>query len=353
MTVTAEQEGNLNIAVGPRRRQVLAGAAGLGVAAVLARRPARAATPTINIGYFVETKPTMIAKAQGWFAEAAKANINWIEVGSGAQINAGVVGGSIDVGIGIGSSPSAAGISQGIPYKVVAMLDNIGPAEEMTVRASDNIKSSADFKGKKIATPFGSTSHFRLIGFLKTNNLSLSDVTVLDLPPEQIVAAWKRGDIDAAYVWSPAKAELLADGGVVYETYKDLDAKGYVIADLIIARNAFARANPEAVTGLLSAYGKALDLYKTQPDQAAAIVGQAAGVSAAVAASNLAQYDFVPLKTQLTSAWLGTPGHPGAFAAQLQHTAQFLVGQRSIRRALGLAAYQNGIDTSYLEQAVA
>jgi taurine transport system substrate-binding protein len=274
-------------------------------------------------------------------------------MGSGAQINAGMVGGSLDMGIGIGSSPSAAGISQGIPYKVVAMLDNIGPAEEMTVRASDHITKPADFIGKKVATPFGSTSHFRLIGFLKTNNLSLSQVTVLDLPPEQIVAAWKRGDIDAAYVWSPAKAELLADGGAVYKTYDVLDAKGYVIADLFVARNGFAHANPAAVVGILSAYGKALDMYKTQPDQAAAIVGQAAGVSAAVAAANLAEYDFVPLKTQLTAQWLGTPGLAGAFAAELQHTAQFLVGQKSIRRALGLAAYQKGIDTSYLEKAIA
>jgi ABC-type taurine transport system substrate-binding protein len=171
------------------RRTLMAGAAGLAMAATMRR--ARAAATTNNIGYFVETKPTMIAKSQGWFEDAAKAHINWVEVGSGAQINAGVVAGSLDLGIGIGSSPSAAGISQGIPYKVVAMLDNIGPAEEMTVRASDNIKTPADFKGKKIATPFGSTSHFRLIGFLKTNNLTLSEVTVLDLPPEQIVAAWK------------------------------------------------------------------------------------------------------------------------------------------------------------------
>jgi taurine transport system substrate-binding protein len=334
------------------RRTLIAGAASIAAAAAMPRA-ARAAAATMNIGYFVETKPTMIAKAQGWFEAASKTKINWVEMGSGAQINAGMVGGSLDMGIGIGSSPSAAGISQGIPYKVVAMLDNIGPAEEMTVRASDNIKSPADFKGKKIATPFGSTSHFRLIGFLKTNNLSLSDVTVLDLPPEQIVAAWKRGDIDAAYVWSPAKAELLADGGVVYKTYDVLDAKGYVIADLIVARNAFARANPDAVVGILSAYGRALQMYETQPDQAAAIVGQEAGVSAAVAAANLREYDFVPLKTQLTAQWLGTPGHPGAFATELQHTAQFLVGQKSIRRALGLAAYQKGIDTSYLEKAVA
>lgn len=333
------------------RRGVIAGATGLALAAAIPR--ARAAARTINIGYFVETKPTMIAKAQGWFEDAAKAKINWVEMGSGAQINAGMVGGSLDMGIGIGSSPAAAGLSQGIPYKVVAMLDNIGPAEEMTVRASEHITKPSDFIGKKIATPFGSTSHFRLIGFLKTNHLSLSQVTVLDLPPEQIVAAWKRGDIDAAYVWSPAKAELLADGGAVYKTYDKLDAEGYVIADLFVARNAFAHANPEAVAGILGAYGRALDMYKTQPDQAAAIVGKAAGVSAAVAAANLAEYDFVPLKTQLTAQWLGTPGHPGAFAAELEHTAQFLVGQKSIRKARPLTAYQKGIDTSYLEKAVA
>jgi taurine transport system substrate-binding protein len=335
------------------RRQMIAGAAGLALAAALPGRRARAATPTINIGYFVETKPTMIAKSQGWFEDAAKAKINWIEVASGAQINAGVVGGSLDLGIGIGSSPSAAGISQGIPYKVIAMLDNIGPAEELTVRTAANIKSIADFKGKKIATPFGSTSHFRLIGFLKVNNLSLSDVTVLDLPPEQIVAAWKRGDIDGAYVWSPAKAEILADGGEVYKTYDVLDAKGYVIADLIVARNGFAQPYPEAVTGILKAYGRALDLYVTKPDEAAAIVGKAAGVSTEVALSNLKEYDFVPLKEQLTAQWLGRPGAPGAFAAELHSTAEFLVGQKSIRRALALPAYAKGIDTTYLEKAVA
>jgi taurine transport system substrate-binding protein len=264
----------------PTRRQLIAGAAGLAAAAALPLRPARAAVPTINIGYFIETKPTMIAKAQGWFEDEAKAKINWIEVASGAQINAGVVGGSIDIGIGIGSSPTAAGLSQGIPYKLIAMLDNIGAAEEMTVRASDNIKSPADFKGKKLATPFGSTSHFRLLGFLKTNGLSLSDVTVLDLPPEQIVAAWARKDIDGAYVWSPAKAKLLADGGEVYKTYDVLDEKGYVIADLIIARDGFAQPHPEAVVGLLKAYGRALDLYTSNPTEASAVVGTAAGVSA-------------------------------------------------------------------------
>ena len=38
----------------------------------------------------------------------------------------------MDIGFGIGSSPTASGISQGIGYEVIAMMDNIGPAEEMT-----------------------------------------------------------------------------------------------------------------------------------------------------------------------------------------------------------------------------
>ena len=46
MTLTKQQERRMTLS----RRQALAGAAGVGVAVALGRRPARAATPTINIG---------------------------------------------------------------------------------------------------------------------------------------------------------------------------------------------------------------------------------------------------------------------------------------------------------------
>lgn len=331
------------------RRTFLAATAG-----VLAAGRARAAAPdTINIAYFVETKPTMIAKGLGWFEQDAGAKLHWVEVGSGAEINTAIAAGSIDIGIGIGSSPTAAGLSQGIPYKLVGMLDNIGPAEEMTVRKAANIHTPADFKGKKVATPFGSTSHFRLLGFLALNHLTQAEVTVLDMRPDAIVAAWERGDIDAAYVWAPAKSKLLADGGEVYETYKELDAAGYVIADLIVARSAFLASYPDAVTGILRAYGRALDMWKQKPADAAKIVGQQAGVSADVAEADMKEYDFVPLKTQLTDTWLGPPGKGGQFDDVLKRTADFLVQQKSIRAAGSLDTYRNGTDTSALARAAA
>ncbi len=332
------------------RRAALAAASAM----TLAGRARAAAPDTVNIGFFTETKPTMLAKADGWFAAGTGGKLNWIEMGSGADINTAITAGSCDFGMSIGSSPVAAGIAQGLPYRLIGLVDNIGPAEEMTVRVAANIKTPADFKGKKVATPFGSTSHFRLLGFLKTNGLTQREVTVLDLKPPAIVAAWSRGEIDAAYVWSPAKSKLLADGGAVYQTYVALDKAGYVIADLIVVRDDFAKQYPEAVSGFLRAYGRALAMYHDKPEQVADVVAKEAGVTADVAASDMKEYDFVPLNDQTSAAWLGgTVTDPGKFAHVLKSTADFLVEQRSIKRAPDVDAFQKATDTTFLKNALA
>jgi taurine transport system substrate-binding protein len=326
-------------------------------AALTAGLPARSLlaagkTPeTIRVGFFVETKPTMVAKGEGWFDKLAGGKCAWSEVGSGAEINTAMAAKSLDIGLAIGSSPTAAGISQKLPYELIGMVDNIGPAEDMIVRKAANISKPADFRGKKVATPFGSTSHFRLLGFLKVNNLTEKDVTVLDLKPDAEVAAWTRGDIDAAYVWSPAKAKMLAAGGDSFPTYKELDAKGYVIADLIVAGTEFSKAYPDAVTGFLRAYGNALEMWKTKPADAAAIVAKQAGVTPEVAKHDMEEYDFVTFDRQLSGDWLGAPGKAGKFAEVLKRTADFLVAQKSIKVAADLATFQKAINTTFLAQA--
>ena len=330
------------------RRATLAGAGAL----ALGGRARAAAPGAMNVGFFTETKPTMIAKGEGWFDDATKSKISWTEMGSGAEINTAITAGSCDLGLATGSVATAAAIAQGLPLTLIGMVDNIGPAEELVVRTSLNLKAPADFKGKKLATPFGSTSHFRLLGFLKTNGLTERDVTVLDMKPAAIQAAWSRGDIDGAYVWAPAKSKIIEAGGSLYETSAALEKAGYVIADLIVVRTAFAKQYPDAVVGFLGAYGRALDVWLTKPDEAAIIVAKQAGVAVPVAMADMKEYDFVPLKAQVTERWLGAPGKPGTFAKTLKSTADFLVAQHSIRSAPGLEAFDNAIDTSYLEKAI-
>ena len=94
------------------RRAALAAA----TAALALPRLGRAAPAKVNVDFFTEAKPTMIAKGQGWFAEGVGAPINWTEYGSGAEINTAMVGGSCDIGLATGSVATAAGIAQGLPF---------------------------------------------------------------------------------------------------------------------------------------------------------------------------------------------------------------------------------------------
>src|ERR1700729_2782057 len=105
------------------RRRLLQ-SAGLGAAALAAPAIVRAAPSPANFAFFVSTSPFMIAKGDGSIEQAAGSKVNWIEVGSGAEINTGMAAGSMDIGFGIGSSPTAAGISHGIGYDVVGMMGN-------------------------------------------------------------------------------------------------------------------------------------------------------------------------------------------------------------------------------------
>ena len=319
----------------------------LGAAALAAGTARAAAPPGVNIGFFTETKPTMIAKGMGWFEQGTGAKLSWTEMGSGADINTAIAAGSCDIGLATGSVATAAGISQGLPFQLIGIVDNIGPGEDMTVRTAANIRTPEDFRGKKVATPFGSTSHFRLLGFLKTNGLTQRDVTVLDMRPAAIQAAWSRGEIDAAYVWPPARSKIVENGGTPYRTWDSLEKAGYVVADLIVVRTAFAEQYPDAVVGFLKAYDRALTMWQQKPDEAAVIVAKEAGVTAAVAMADMKEYDFVPLGTQAGPDWLG-----GKFAGVLKSTADFLVEQRSIRSAPGLEAFQKAINTGFLRRAV-
>jgi len=333
-------------AVVPTRRHLLAVAGSLATPAVV--RPK--APETINIGFFGSARPAMIAKGLGWFQDAAKSKVSWTEVGTGTEINAAFAAGTVDVAIGVGSLPAAAGMSQGIPFRVVGVEANVGAAEDMTVRHSAEIKKPADFKGKRIAAPFGSTSHFRLLGFLRTHNLQTTDVTLIDLKPEPMVAAWGRSEIDAAYVWNPARSKLLAAGGDVFETARDLDTAGYLIADLIAVRGVFLDQYPDSISGLLKAYGRAMDLWKAKPGEAAEDVARQVGMTPETAQADMSEYEFPPLKQQASTAWLGDHGK---LAPALKRCADFLVEQKTLRSAPAQAVFEKAIDVSALSRALA
>lgn len=301
-----------------------------------------ASTPDkIRIGYQVIPNGELLAKALGLAAKAfPNSQIQYISFDSGRDVNTAIAANGIDFGLA-GSVPVSVGIAQGLPYKVYFIHDVIGAAEALVVRRG--ISSAADLKGKKIATPFGSTAHFSLESFLKQEGIDQSELTILDLQPPDIVAAWQRGDIDGSYVWQPNLSRLTGDGGTLLVTSADLAEKGVLTADIGVVRTAFAEQYPDVVKQYVGVLDEAIAYYRSSPDDAIKALAGELNISPEETASAVKELIWLDSDEQKDAKYLGTPGSPGEFANVLKQSADFVVEQKTIPSAPDLAVYQAGI----------
>ena len=164
----------------------------------------------------------------------------------------------------LGSSPLTAAITRKVPVQTFLIATQIGAAEALVAREGSGINSPQDLIGKKIAVPFVSTGHYSLLAALKHWNIDPSKVTVLNLAPPAIIAAWKRGDIDATYVWDPALG-VAKENGKVLITSGELAKFGAPTFDAWIVRKDFAEKHPEIVTAFAKVTLDAYADYRKDP----------------------------------------------------------------------------------------
>ncbi|MER5553403.1 ABC transporter substrate-binding protein [Streptomyces sp. NPDC002793] len=308
---------------------------------------------TIRIGYQAFPSGDLIVKEKGLLEKALPDHtIKWIKFDSGATINTAFVAGSVDLAA-IGSSPVARGLSDplNIPYKVTWVLDVAGDNEALVARDGSGVKDVKDLVGRKVATPFSSTSHYSLLAALDRAGVDASEVDLLDLEPQDIVAAWSRGDIDAAYVWLPTLDELGKTGTTLVSS-RELAASGNPTLDLGVASTAFIEEQPEVITAWRKAQAQALDLIHDDPSAAAEAVGKQLGTSPQDAAAQLKQGIFLTPAEQADDTWLGRPGRVGGLAKNLRSAAEFLAGQKQIPAAPELSELEKAVYVEGLSDAV-
>jgi taurine transport system substrate-binding protein len=241
-----------------------------------------------------------------------------------------------DIPIGeVGSSPATAAAAQGLDVEVIWILDDINNAEQLAVSTKSGISDLAGLKGKKIATPFVSTSHYQLTYALDKAGIAPGDLQVINLRPPEILAAWERGDIDGAFVWDPVLAKIKASGGKAILSSADVAKQGAPTFDAIIVNRAWAEKNKDFVTALLRAIDKAdadyrANVAKYTPDSdAVKAIAKVVGATPADVPATLAEYAFPTAADQATPAWLGG-GKDGKVAKALANTATFLKAQGRI-----------------------
>lgn len=197
----------------------------------------------VVIAYQAIIDPGKIAQANHAYEAATGKQIIWKKFDSGADVLTALAAGEADIA-NMGSAPFTVAASRGLPVEVFYISGIPDTAEAMIVRNDRN--PSGGLAGKKIAVPFTSTAHYSLLATLENLNIDEKSVQLVNLRPAEIVAAWERGDIDAAYVWEPALSQLKANGQILISG-RDVRAWGKPTYDLWVADSKFAAQHPDVL----------------------------------------------------------------------------------------------------------
>ncbi len=237
--------------------------------------PAVAATPAadpvatppegaikITMGYVPASvfAPVFVAKEKGYFAEQGL-DVSLEPLPGGSDMVALTATGDFDAGIG-GAGPAFwNAIALGLPITVIAP----GHAEGKPVATplmiskanceSGAIKSVADLKGKKVSVNARGATEYWLSQALATGGLTLDDIELLTLPFPDAVAGLASGAVDAAMVGEPL-ATAAEQQGIAIRLSTDFPVQD-VQPTIVFANSDFLAENPEAATGLVTAYIKA------------------------------------------------------------------------------------------------
>lgn len=296
---------------------------------------------TVLIGTMNLVNGDLIAQYEKWYENELGVKVKVVRYDSGKDFITALAANSIDIGEAR-TSPAALAISNNLDVKVIFIGDIIGAAESLVVKKDSGIAGIKDLAGKKIATPFASTAHYSLLNALKLEGMSEKDIQLLDLQPDDIFAAWQRGDIDGAYICHPVLGRLLEDGKTVTNSAK-LAEKGIITADLIVVRTSFAEKNPNFVKKFVGLQLRANDMIINEPEKAAKEISSFLEISEEDASEQITQFKYLKADEQIE--YLNN-----SMAQTLKSTSDFLFEQKSIRNVPELEDFASKITSEFISK---
>ena len=317
---------------------------------MLAPADVQAQEKRVTIGYQLVYNPWKAAIAAGAFEAATGYDITWRKFDSGGKVIAALASGSVQLAMA-GSSPIAAGVSRGLNLELIWIVEDIASAEALVVREGSGIAAPQDLRGKRLGVPFASTTHFHTLFALEQFGIDPKEVQLQHQQPPEIVEAWEKGEIDAAFVWDPALGQIKRSGTVLI-TSGQLSNWGKATFDGLIADRSWAARHPDFMCAFVqtiaaadAAYRDNTEAWTADSPEVQAIVGLIGGNPEDVPGV-LDLYDFPSLEEQASERWLGG-GAAGGGAMALAFTSEFLKGERKIPTVL--ADYGRAVNPAWVE----
>ena len=237
--------------------------------------PAHGAEP-VRIGwvYAMANAPVLIAQADGHF-ETQGLDVTLESFTSGPLIRKGLNEGSLDMAY-IGVPPIVHWVAKGARLVIVAKV-NYGQAS-LLARRDAGISHVSDLAGRRLAgVRERSGMDVLLRGYVlrEVGGLDPADLAAIEtMPVAEMGPALEAGRFDAAFMWEPFVAQILArrTARVVLNVNR---VEPYYPWYVIAARREFVDAHPERVKSVLRAHRLAITHLRSSPNAGNAVIAEA------------------------------------------------------------------------------
>jgi NitT/TauT family transport system substrate-binding protein len=237
----------------------------------------------IRVGYFpnISHPQALVGQAQNAFQKSLGPNVQveWHPFNAGPAAIEALYAGVIDLTY-IGPSPTINGYvqSHGAALRVIAGACSGGAG--LVVRDGAGINTSADFHGKRVASPqLGNTQDVALRAWLHSQGLKTidkgGDVQVEPLPNPDQLTLFQRNSLDAAWAPEPWATRLIQEGhGRLFLDERTLWPDGEFVSAHLIVRTQYLQQHPFLVKAFLRTHVELTDWINAHPDEAKALINQ-------------------------------------------------------------------------------
>src|SRR5213083_1839258 len=235
---------------------------------------------TIRFGHFpnITHAQGVIAHAlsrqgKGWFEKRLGPNveIQWFTYNAGPSAMEAIFAGSLDITY-VGPSPALNAYfkSNGEEIRVISGAANAGAA--LVVKANSPIKTAADFRGKKIATPqLGNTQDISCRAWLTDGGLKITqlggDAQVIPTQNPDQLGLFKAKRVDAVWTVEPwlTRLEQEASGKVIVEEKE-------VATTILVSSVKFLNQQHELAKSFAQAHAELTDWITKNPEEAQRLI---------------------------------------------------------------------------------
>jgi len=246
--------------------------------------------------------------------------VSFPEITEGPKMTEALVAGSLDFCNALGGTSAILAAANGVDLKVIGIYSR-APKAFTIMTKDENISSIKDLKGKKIAGPKGTILHQLLLASLDQNDMSIEDISYINMSIPQAVTAMNSDNVDAALVAGPAVPQALDAGARIITT-----GEGLLDATIVIAvRSDFLKEHPELVKKYMDVHHQSLQYINDNPDEVHKMAAEETGISEGNVAQMIDWYDFNPTITEKD-------------IEDLEKTQEFLIKNDMLEKAIDISS---------------